>query len=133
MKWGFLFACVIVFLLVLLSLARGQEQLGPFKGADGGYHQHDPNWKGLWIAQDFSQCCGKADCEEANIGGVTVVRLQNGSGYMVQWPNQEAEFIPYQAPSVHPSQDGSYWVCHKWVGGDGVKSVRCLFTPPLGF
>lgn len=129
MKWGFLFACVVVFILLFLSLANGQDG---YYGADSKWHQHDPNWKGLWIAQDFARCCGEQDCEEANKGNVTVTRLENGNGYMVQWPGQEPEFVPYNSPNVEASKDGEYWVCHRRIYGQPM-TVRCLFVPPLGF
>jgi hypothetical protein len=105
-----------------------------YEGADGQWHQHNSKWEGLWIAQDFPSCCGERDCSMANKSdGLLVKRLDNGSGYLVQWKGQEPEFVPYTASAIKPSKDGEYWACFRIVGGTGVKSVRCLFVPPLGF
>jgi hypothetical protein len=127
--WGIVLTLVAT---VWISKAYGAE---PYVGADGQWHQHNSKWEGLWIAQDFPSCCGERDCSQANKpdGELLVKRLENGSGYLVQWKGQEPEFVPYTSSAIKPSQDGEYWGCFRIVGGTGVKSVRCLFVPPLGF
>ena len=131
-------ALVLTTFLLVLG-AHGAEPRRVIEGYTGGYHQHDAEWEGRWIAQDFPSCCGKQDCFKANTGdGLTVVRAEDGGGFIVTMPQINGkdpitEFVPYNAPILRPSQDGEYWVCHRVVGGDGTRMPRCLFVPPLGF
>jgi hypothetical protein len=133
----FLLAGVILALVYGGRDATGAEAAQAYRGADGQWHQHDPHWDGLWIANDFPSCCGKSDCFKDG-AEVDIQRLEDGTGFIVTWaqPNgtePTPEFIPYDSPVLRPSQDGEYWACHRLVKGNGTRSTRCLFIPPLGF
>jgi hypothetical protein len=136
-----LFWFLVGFFVAVLAIdfAWGDEADGRlYQGADGQYHYHDEAWEGIWIAEQFRECCGKSDCHKANTGdGFAVVRLADGSGFQVTIPQVGGELVtfavPYNESVVKPSQDGNYWVCTRIVGGNGTKVPRCVFTPPLGF
>jgi hypothetical protein len=139
-SWGWeLLVYLFSFLLgYAISQAFGAEVPVQYKGAEGYMHQHNPQWEGLWIANDFPSCCGERDCFKAGQGEVEVQRLEDGTGYIVLWAQTNgtepiAEFLPYDSPRLRPSQDGEYWACHMLVNGDSTRRTRCLFVPPLGF
>lgn len=111
----------LVALLFVTAADSAEQDFIP--GYNGGYHQHDANWPGSWIPQEFPACCGKLDCEQVPENGV--VTNLDGSFTI----KETGERLAWNDPKVLPSRDGTFWRCKNLLAKN---ATRCLFVPPQG-
>ena len=126
MKWGFLFACVMIFVLLWIAGAFGGSAFPEPPQTEHTWIQKNPDYK-LRMPSTSTHCCSQHHCRMLNPGQV----LRQEDGYVVL-PSppflNHAEFVPQSEVYYTEAEgEGQFWACVV------MDKVRCLFVPALGF